>query len=713
MGELRAALDESIAGRGGLAMLVGEPGIGKTRTAQELASYAEGRGAQVLWGRCYEEEGAPPYWPWVQAIRDYVQLAEPDRIRVEMGPGAADIAVIVPNVGVKLTDLPTPPDLEPEQARFRLFDSIATFFKNSARSQPLVLVLDDLHWADESSLLLLRFMAQQLQDSCILVVGCYRDVELSRQHPLSDTLAQLSREQGFQRHLLRGLNREETGQLVEGTAGIRPGPTVVDTVFDHTDGNPYFMTEVVRLLASQGELEESGATGSQGLRIPEGVREVIGRRLNRLSSDCNRVLTTASVIGREFRLNQLTPLLDALSEDQMLEALEEALEARLIEEMPQAPGRYQFAHRLAQETLLQELSLTRRVRLHARIAVMLEELYGEGAESRAGELAYHFAQAETVTGTEKIVRYSLLAGEQALAAYAFQEALTYFESALAAKEDQPTDADTAALYFGLFRAQAATRARQVGYEEPVENQRRAFDYYFQAGDADAAVAVAQFSINPPPGIDLGRTNLMSLALTLVATDSLDAGFLLAEFGACLFRESSDYEGAKEAFAQALVIAEREQDLLLEMRTQFFANEIDMWNLQWQDVPERGRRVIELAQLLDDPRTEALASFEMIKVLAAIGEIAEAQRISESMLAAAEKLRDVSSLVFSFWTNGTLCRSVGDWEDASAFLERGLEVGRSGPLLLSDLLVVDHQTGDLDQGKAHVVQIQDNPASGFS
>ena len=181
MYELRAALKKSIAGRGGLAMLVGEPGIGKTRTALELTSYAEGRGAQVLWGRCYEEEGAPPYWPWVHAIRDYVELAEPDRIRVEMGPGADDIAVIVPNVGVKLTDLPTPPDLEPEQARFRLLDSIATFFKNSARSHPLVLVLDDLHWADESSLLLLRFIAQQLQDSCILVVRCYRDMELSRQ----------------------------------------------------------------------------------------------------------------------------------------------------------------------------------------------------------------------------------------------------------------------------------------------------------------------------------------------------------------------------------------------------------------------------------------------------------------------------------------------------------------------------------------------------
>ena len=163
----------------------------------------------------------------------------------------------------------------------------------------------------------------------------------------------------------------------------------------------------------------------------------------------------------------------------------------------------------------------------------------------------------------------------------------------------------------------------------------------------------------------------------------------------------------------MVIAERERDLLLEMRTLYRANEVDLWNLQWQDVPERGRRAIELAQLLDDPRTEVLASYDLIRVLAGTGEIAEAQRLSESMLAPAEKLRDVTSLIFTFWTNGTLYRSVGDWERASAFLERGQEVGRSGPLLLSDLVMVDHQTGDLDQGKARVEQLQDNPAAGFN
>ena len=189
--------------------------------------------------------------------------------------------------------------------------------------------------------------------------------------------------------------------------------------------------------------------------IPEGVREVIGRRLNRLSQRCNEALTIASVVGREFELRQLDPLVEDISEDRLLEVLEEALSARVIEELPQAVGRYQFTHALIQETLAEELTLTRRVRLHARIAETLEELYGDDAEAHAAELAHHFAAAETLTGTEKLVGYSLLAGQRALSFYAYEEALSHFQRALLAKEGLPIDDETATLLFGQARAQVA------------------------------------------------------------------------------------------------------------------------------------------------------------------------------------------------------------------------------------------------------------------
>ena len=241
---------------------------------------------------------------------------------------------------------------------------------------------------------------------------------------------------------------------------------------------------MVRLLAQEGELtpERTAQRDSWAVRIPEGVREVIGRRLDRLSERCNQTLTIASVIGREFTSEQLLPLIDDLSADRLLEVLEEALASRVIEEMPRAVGRYQFTHALIQDTLAGELSTTRKVRLHARIAQALEDLYGGDADAHAAELAHHFAEAQSVAGTEKLVRYSALAGEGALSIYGYEEAQAHFERALAAKEGQGTDAGTASLLFGLGRAQVALFQRQ----EAMVSLSRAFDHYSGVGDIEGA-----------------------------------------------------------------------------------------------------------------------------------------------------------------------------------------------------------------------------------
>lgn len=288
----------------------------------------------MIWGRCYEEEGTPPFWPWVQIIRSYVERREPGQLHAVMGAGAADIGELVREIFQKIPGLEPAPVLAAEAARFRLFDSITRFFKNAGRSQPLVLVLDDIHLADEPSLQLLQFVTRELEDSYVMVLGCYRDVGLSRQHPLSETLARVSREAVYQRHLLRGLDRDDTAYFIDGAAGTNVSRNVVEAVYVHAEGNPFFTAEVIQLLSDRGELVEDTVGGAEGIRIPEGVREVIGQRLNRLSGDCNRVLSTAAVNGREFTVDLLDRLIDDLSEDRLLEALEEALAARLIEELP-------------------------------------------------------------------------------------------------------------------------------------------------------------------------------------------------------------------------------------------------------------------------------------------------------------------------------------------------------------------------------------------
>jgi predicted ATPase len=311
MAGLRAAMDNAVAGHGRLVMLAGEPGIGKTRTAQELSGYAESAGAQVWWGSCHEQQGAPPYWPWVQPIRSYIQRTGPESLASQMGPGAAGISEIIPLIREKLPDLEPASSLEPEQARFRLFDSISQFLVNAARAQPSLLVLDDLHWADQPSLLLLEFLAGQLPGSNILIVGTYRDIEVSREHPLSNTLARLARSESYAREELGGLEGEFVAQLISDISGQEPSQEMVDAIHALTEGNPFFTTELIRLLEERQST--SGApleTVLGGLEIPQSVLEVIGQRLNRLSTECESALTTAAVIGRKFEFGVPSSLVE-------------------------------------------------------------------------------------------------------------------------------------------------------------------------------------------------------------------------------------------------------------------------------------------------------------------------------------------------------------------------------------------------------------------
>ena len=300
LAELSAALDDAMSGQGRLAMLAGEPGIGKTRTSQELAMMAEGGGTQVHWGRCYEELGTPPYWAWVQTMRSYIEQASTEQLAADMGPGASYIAEIVPEIRGKLQELTTPPSLEPEQARFRLFDSITTFLKNAAHRQPLMLVLDDLHWADQSSLLLLEFVAREIETSRILLVGAYRDVEVSRRHPLSQTLGALVREKLFYRVQLQGLTQQEVTEFVQGNVGITLTPEAAGVMHERTDGNPFFISELTRQVPSENITEDPEWASI----IPKGVRDGIDGQRTQSRRDYRSVIPA---LPRKGGSRQLVP----------------------------------------------------------------------------------------------------------------------------------------------------------------------------------------------------------------------------------------------------------------------------------------------------------------------------------------------------------------------------------------------------------------------
>lgn len=437
MANLQGALENALSNRGRLVMLAGEPGIGKTRTAHELATHAAGLGVQVLWGRCYETPGAPPFWPWVQIIRSYSRGGDAEDLRAQMGDGAADIAEIVPDVREQLPGiLPASPLADPEQARFRFFDSVTTFLQRAARRQPLLIILDNLHWADRPSLLLLEFLTREIGESRILMLGTYRDSEVSRQHPLFETLGELSRDRLQYRIALRGLKREEVGQFLALAVGEPPIEDLVESVHQRTEGNPFFVIEVVRLLIQESLLAagSSHRPRPSAVKIPQGVREVIGRRLNRLSPACNQILSAASVIGREFGLDELRCVVDAPVVESLLDALEEALAAHIIEEVPQAQGRFQFTHVLIRDTLYEELTSPRRALLHRRIGEALESLYDADIGPQLARLAHHFGEATQAGEGAKAVEYAEGAAAHADALLAYEEAAHYYQMALHALE---------------------------------------------------------------------------------------------------------------------------------------------------------------------------------------------------------------------------------------------------------------------------------------
>jgi DNA-binding SARP family transcriptional activator len=383
---LDEALADALAGRGRVVLLAGEPGIGKSRLAAELAARADGRGAQVLVGRCWEAGGAPAYWPWVQVLRGYVREAEPDALRAQLGPGAADLAQIVPELRERFPDLPVPRSLEPAAARFRLFDAAAQFLAKASQSRPLVLVMDDLHAADAPSLLLLRFVVRELGSTHILLLGAYRDVDPSLGQALTEMLAEVTREQVTRRLALGGLSEREVARYVELTASDIASSELVAGLHAQTEGNPLFVGEIMRLLSAEGVASQSAAAARRA--IPQSIREIIARRLAHLSPASERMLMLASVIGREFALDALAHM-GGVSEHELLDILDEALAARVLFDLPDGAGRLRFAHVLIRDTLYEGLTSARRVRLHRLAVEALEALYGDEPGPHLAELAYH------------------------------------------------------------------------------------------------------------------------------------------------------------------------------------------------------------------------------------------------------------------------------------------------------------------------------------
>ncbi len=418
------AFERARGGSGGVALLAGEAGIGKTRTATEFLRAARAAGARTLSGWCAEGEGAPAYWPWVQILRSIVpgvgERALPPASLEELGR-------LVPELRTRPLARRDPAASDGAEARFRLYDGVAAYLRAAAKREPLVLLLDDLHWADASSLRLLGFVARELREAPVLVVGTYRPQDASNA-PLGEALAELARLPGHVRIALDGLAREEVASLVERSARVAPEPALVDAICERTDGNPFFIRELVQMLDAEGRLGDAQAAWQRA--IPLAVKDAIARRLARLSPETRALLGAAAVIGRDFARDVLERA-SGVSGDALGCALEEAERAQEIRPHPSDPDGFRLVHALIQEVLYEDLGAARRRALHRRVAQALETLVPERIDPPLAELAHHWCLGATAADSVQVASASLRAGRAALARLAYDEAATLCRRALA------------------------------------------------------------------------------------------------------------------------------------------------------------------------------------------------------------------------------------------------------------------------------------------
>jgi DNA-binding SARP family transcriptional activator len=432
LAELLAGLEEALARSGRLFLIAGEPGIGKSRLAEELATHARARGALVLVGRCWEAGDAPAYWPWTQALRAYLRENDADPVITQLGPAASELIQILPGLRGRFPDLPAPSSTDPEGARFRLFEAVAEFLRAASERRPILLGLDDLHAADGPSLLLLRFVTRELGTSRVLVLGAYRTVDPLPEEPLAEMLAEVAREPGTRRLALGGLSEPEVEEYLKLTASGMASARLASAVHGQTEGNPLFVGEIVRLLSVEGAPEGSAAEEPR-VTIPQSVRDVIARRLTHLPEESRRLLVLASMLGREFDLDVLARV-GGVSDEELLEWLDEAIAARLVAEVPGSPGRLRFAHQLIRDTLDDGLTSARRVRLHKCVVEALEQLDAERPGTQLAELARHsIAAGDHAAGA----RYARRAADRALELLAYEESARLYRLALEALDRGP------------------------------------------------------------------------------------------------------------------------------------------------------------------------------------------------------------------------------------------------------------------------------------
>lgn len=428
--EGRALLDDVRTGEGRVLLLSGEAGIGKTRALERVAELAAGEGFRVLHGRCVESEGAPAFWPWVQILRAAVSDDPPSGLLRVLGEGAREVAWMVPELRPYVTDLPQAPTVDARSARFLLFDSVTTFLRELVSETPLVLCIDDLHRADAASAALFQHVARELPSLRLALVATYRDNELCAAPAVAEAVTASTALPHCRYESLIGLGQEHVAELVQRLSGRAPSKAVVEDLEQKTNGNPFFLDQILRVLGSEGRLAELEAPQTLEFELPHHVQDAIRRQLLLLPEPARDLVELASVIGRDFTVAELEAAAE-VDRERVLAGLGDAVELGVIDTDDDEPGRYHFCHALSRDAIYAGLRHERRAAWHARVGRAIEQLCGSDPGPRSAEIAHHCLRSGDPRDVERALDHCRMAARWASERAAAEEAPGHLETALA------------------------------------------------------------------------------------------------------------------------------------------------------------------------------------------------------------------------------------------------------------------------------------------
>ena len=551
LGALVGSLDRAIAGSGAVVLVAGDAGIGKSRLMKDLKQQAAVREVRVIEGRCSSTESSVPYAPLMNALRFRIAKGEGEAVAEMLGPLRAVLAPIFP----QLPENASGANGEPERKRDRPFELIFAVLQRLAADEPMLLVLEDVHWADPTSLELLHHLAHRASAFRMLLVATYRTDELHAAHPLRRLLGSLARDRVGQELRIGPLSRDETTEMLKRMLGTDPDPTFAAAIWKRAEGNPFFVEELLSVL-SAGAAIEPNAESAQILErtpLPSTVTEAVVERVNSLGSSAVETLSAASVIGRSFDFEDLRGVL-GMSELELLEVLEQLVAHQLLrEDKLERKDSYSFPHALMQEAMYESLISRRRRVLHRRVAQALERRAGK-TPSRLDELAFHFR----IGGDhERAWNYSRLAGDEAVRLRAWDDAAAHYENALASLEEMSDEGDRAADLLERLAAVAWRRSRSpeaTQFTEEALRLRRALGH-----DEEAARLLRRIaSLRIEEGDTEGAGEALDEALRLLGktSDSKQLGAIYDDLGK-LSLDRGELDRAESLLMQGLSLASRD------------------------------------------------------------------------------------------------------------------------------------------------------------